>query len=306
MESKSIPTNNYEIPSEVYDAIERVVKERLNEGRFGYDHSKLITLQLEINDSFVKGTNQFKREDTREAQQSKVTESLLTKLESSTEPSKYNLSYEEWRMRKITEERLKKRLIMEYLKDVQSRREIQSKIEEEVEEEKMRKVHEWNEEKRQEARQRLKEFQERKRELERTSHDRRVQAEEEFKNWLRENFVQLREAKRLEKAAQRLERDRFIQAQNNAIERKQKAEEAYQKWLRDKSRQRSGSCITRDNRKPRRTAKSPLLLAYGKNRIGKFVEIPITNIQIDSTAQTPSKESISHEEMFHDYLSDSY
>ena len=183
-----------DLPSATLYVIDKMARLRVRELGFGYDHSELLNLERVIREPFKEGGDHLKTRQERDVPEEVFISRLRAKLlRDKPAQQGQKLTFEQWKLKKEAEARIKNKLIEEAIRATER---------EETEGE--RPVETWSLAKREEARRRLEDFQERKRLLELATD--RPAAELVFKAWLKANFVQLREAKRLEKIAQMSEK----------------------------------------------------------------------------------------------------
>jgi len=179
-----------DLPPTTLYVIDKMTRLRVRDLGFGYDHSELLSLERVLREPFKEGGDHLKTRQEREVSE----EAFISKLRAKLVPDRrglqgHKLTFEQWKLKKEAEARIKNKLIEEAIRATER---------EETEEEQS--LEAWSFAKRDEARRRLLEFQEKKLQLQ-ASPDRPA-AESAFKAWLKANFVQLREAKRLERMAQ--------------------------------------------------------------------------------------------------------
>lgn len=179
-----------DLPPTTLYVIDKMARLRVRDLGFGYDHSELLSLERVLREPFKEGGDHLKTRQEREVSE----EAFISKLRAKLVPDRrglqgHKLTFEQWKLKKEAEARIKNKLIEEAIRATER---------EETEEEQS--LEAWSFAKRDEARRRLLEFQEKKLQLQ-ASPDRPA-AESAFKAWLKANFVQLREAKRLERMAQ--------------------------------------------------------------------------------------------------------
>lgn len=183
-----------DLPSTTLYVIDKMTRLRVRNLGFGYDHSELLSLERVLKEPFKEGSDHLKTRQERDVSEEVFISRLRAKLvQDKRTPQGQKLTFEQWKLKKEAETRIKHKLIEEAIRATER---------EETEEEKA--VEAWSFAKREEARRRLLEFQEKKLQLQRSPD--RPAAESAFKAWLKANFVQLREAKRLERMARMSEK----------------------------------------------------------------------------------------------------
>ena len=283
-----------EVPEKTLYLIDKMVRLRTKEAKFGFDHSEVLNLERELLEPFVEGTNELKV-DRGELDESQFSKKLLERLShtvpGSTSPG---LNFEDWKRKKEAEMRLKTKLIEDAIQE-----EVQKRIDQEEDrqhkiEESQRKTEEWTRQKDLEAKLRYQENEQRRLESEQLADERKRQGEDQFKKWLKENFLKLRESKHQEKVTQKTEQLKAAERLRQEEERRWQCEQQFQQWLHRKNAQMNcstGSVVS----KPGRT-KKPIMLAYSPNRKLKGSSSP-------TSLDNPSKYTTSEVDLVRDLSS---
>ncbi|CAG9328606.1 unnamed protein product [Blepharisma stoltei] len=257
-------------------AIDKAVRERMQQGLFGYDHSQLIVVEMELQKNLLKE----KGPKSPEAAEALVNRMLLEKLEASEKQNPgRKLDYENWKRKKDAEGRLKKKLTSEVLgiEKEQEIIEINEKMTHEAESSK--KVKEWARAKRKEERQKRREKLIQEKIVEESKNKKREEANAHYREWLRDSLMKLKEQKKRERAERKtkaaLEREIERQKEENKI----KAELAYQEWLINKL---SKTEPNTPEIYPEPKIKKPTMLAYSPNK----QKIPVIQNSYDEYSES--------------------
>lgn len=181
-----------DLPHTTLYVIDKMTRLRVRSLRFGYDHSELLNVERVLREPFKEGSDHLKTRADREVSEVDIVTKLRQNLHKPPPPSP-KLTFEQWKLKKEAEARIKSKLIEEAVK-----------VSERQETEEEKGMEAWSAEKREEARSLLLEFQQRKSQFDRS--EEKPAAQEEFKTWVKTNFIQLREAKRLERTARMSEK----------------------------------------------------------------------------------------------------
>ena len=287
------PSQETEVPERTLYLIDKLVRLRTKEAKFGFDHSEVLNLEREMLEPFVAGTNDLKPDRGEGLNEGQFSKKLMERL-SRTVPGTQSpqLHFDEWKRKKEAEIRLKKKLIDDAAQEEAQKRIEQAEAQERRIEESQRKAVEWEAQKRQEAKQRELEVQAKQHKEEEHKERQKTNAEEQFKTWLRGNFMKLKETKRMEKAELRTEALRAAERQRLDEERKWQCEQQFQDWVRRKTSQmnRSISSVISKADKP----KKPIMLAYSPNRRLKTTSSPTS--QDNPSKYTSSEADLVQEE----------
>lgn len=175
-ESKS----NEDLSKIQYD-IDKVVREKLKKGLFGYSNSKFITLYKQFKGKFQSLTsNAF------------IIEKLKQKLGEKTK----GIPFEYWLLQKEAEDRIKNRLKMEILKKQQKFETVKEHDKQEKYAERQRKVQNWLTRKKKEAKNRERKCKKNQDIIAKIQKDKENKAQEEYNNWLNKKIrIQKSESK---------------------------------------------------------------------------------------------------------------
>lgn len=293
------PSQETEVPERTLYLIDKLVRLRTKEAKFGFDHSEVLNIEREMLDPFVEGTNDLKPDRSEGLSEAQFSKKLMERL-SRTVPGNQSpqLNFDDWKRKKEAEIRLKRKLIDDAAQEEAQKRIEETEAQERRIEESQRKAAQWEAQKRQEAKQRELETQAVQRKEKEKKGQKQAKAEEQFKTWLRENFTKLKEKKRMEKAEQRTEAMRAAEKQRLEEERKWQCEQQFQDWLRRKAAQmsRSVSSVISKPEKP----KKPIMLAYSPNRRLKTTSSPTsqdnpskyTSSEVDLVQEPSSTEPV--------------
>ena len=229
------------------------MRDRLKEGMFGYDYSQLLALQLEM---YEQTPNQISNEEEK-----KLSEILLQKLNTQTQPK--NLSFEEWKRRKDTEDRIRKKLIIQAIEEKYEQKFKEANEHYLMQEKAQQSVVEWHYRKMKEAQQKKKESMFSQTTQLKQQEDKKRVASEEYKYWLLKSLKNLKQQQKQQKQQKKKEKQLKAQQAKLAEERKQEAQQAFKEWLKHKNRHQT----SRSKRSSRQTRpKKPVMLAYSPNR----------------------------------------
>lgn len=90
------------------------MRKRIKRGPFGYEHSQYISLEQDMQEPFSQGSNNFKSFDEKVKEQSEFPLKLMQRLaKAADKDSDKKLSFEDWKRRKATEQRIKRKLVMD-------------------------------------------------------------------------------------------------------------------------------------------------------------------------------------------------
>lgn len=241
---KSHPTQRsdcisiHELPAEVCYGIDKTVRQRLKEGLFGYDHSQLIALELEIRDSFKKNTTKFKTEEDRKAEEEIISQVLVQRLAEVVDKNRpKKMSYEEWKRKKATEERLKKRLLVDALQYEYEKKIIEEEQVRQKQESSSKKIREWDIRKKLETGRKAQEEAATQAKMKEEENRRKEAAEMKFKEWLKDNVSKLKSDKRKEREEKK-QQERLKKKYERELElKKRRSEIEFQLWVEKKNKE---------------------------------------------------------------------
>lgn len=262
----------HELPADICYGIDKTVRQRMSEGLFGYDHSQLIALELEIRDSFKKSTTIFKTEEDRKAEEDQIAQNLGQRLAEVADKNRTKkMSYEEWKRKKATEERLRKRLLVDALQYEYEKKIIEEEQERQKQEMASKRMREWNIRKKHETmRKQQEEAQIQAEKIEREN-QRKEQAEKQFRNWLREHVEKMRQDK-IRAKEEKIQQDKIRKKQERELEiKKKRSEIEVQLWLERKYKEQEEreemDRLQSTDRKYEPKRKKHIILAYSPNKI---------------------------------------
>lgn len=264
-------------------SVDKVVRDRLRTGgRFGFDNSEVLRLELQ-------GVEEFQESDGKQ---------LAERLSAATTRSQSRpLSYDDWKERKEAESRLKSKLLRSLhssdqgalLRSSQTHRELES----------THKLALWEEAKRKEAQERRSESRKR---AEREDADRRRKQEKgaaAYQAWLQASLSKLQTQKAQEAQQRRLNKQQARLEAAQSSHRQKAIEARYQEWLQSKM-VRKAPPSKPDT--PRYRLRLPVMLAYSPNR-PKQTSSPsfVTSSQASlQAALVPEESEESPESSLHD------
>ena len=289
-----------EVPERRLYMIDKLVRLRAKEAKFGFDHSEVLNLERELLEPFMVGTNTLKPEPTEGVNDAQFSKQLFDKL-SKTVPGTHSpqLKFDEWKRKKEAEMRLKTKLIEDAIQQEVQKRIAEDEVRERHTEESQQKIAEWNYQKQIEAKRKALKQEENRRAEQEHKDKQKAKAEEQFKEWLRDNFMKLKEQKRMEKAEHRSEELRAVERQRLEEERKWLCEQQFQAWVRRKASVMNNRSTSSMLSKPSK-AKKPIMLAYSPNRRLKTSSSPTsmdnpskyTTSEIDVIPEPSSTEEV--------------
>ena len=103
-----------------YYTIDKTVRNRMRAQPFGFDYSEVLNLEVDLREKSSKQGRVFASKPPKDLGQE-----LVNRLSSNTDPTqkpKRRLTFDEWKRKKTTEARLKKRLIEESVRNEYKRR----------------------------------------------------------------------------------------------------------------------------------------------------------------------------------------
>jgi hypothetical protein len=262
----------HELPADICYGIDKTVRQRMSEGSFGYDHSQLIALELEIRDSFKKSTTVFKTEEDRKAEEEQIAQNLAQRLAEVADKNRTKkMSYEEWKRKKATEERLRKRLLVDALQYEYEKKIIEEEQERQKQDVMSKRMREWNIRKKHEIMRKQQEEAQAQAEQIEKENQRKEQAEKQFKNWLREHVEKMRHDK-IKAKEERQQQEKIRKKHERELEiKKKRSEIEVQLWLERKSKEQEEreemERFQSTYRKYEPKRKKHIILAYSPNKI---------------------------------------
>ncbi|OMJ89048.1 hypothetical protein SteCoe_8871 [Stentor coeruleus] len=183
-ESKS----NDDLSKIQYD-IDKVVRQTLKKGLFGYNNSKLINLHKQFN----KKSQSFANDDF-----------IIEKLKQKIDEKPKGIPFEYWLLQKEAEDRIKNRLKMKILKKQHKFKLVKEHNKLKKCAERQLKVQNWLTRKKKEAKKKEKIMKKDKHMIERIQKDKENKAQEEYSNWLNKK-IQMEKEKEKSKKIQKKE-----------------------------------------------------------------------------------------------------
>jgi hypothetical protein len=211
-----------EIPLEVQYKIDKAVRDRLKDGYFGYDHSQLLGLRVQNTQTSL------------ELDESSIRNLLIPNIYENQFYTK--LSYQQWKRKKETEDRIKNNLKMKLYREFYEQDLIKQQNDEEKLIESQKKVKSW-------LRNKIKQSAKHKREIIREKYlqeeikkEKDIKADENYRNWLREKLIKANEEILRKKKLNKKRRELRKKEKEKEIELKLQREQVYQEWLMSKSK----------------------------------------------------------------------
>ena len=172
-------------------------------------------------------------------------------------------SYSNWVKRKKFEERYKYALMMQALKDKHEKELLEQQEKDEKISENTKKIRNWEQQKIIEIMRNKQIKKYKQHEIEVMKQQKRKEAEDNYKQWLRNNMVKLKE----EKKQKRLENLKKLQQEKEKEEKaeeiKKQTAENFRKWVKEKKKAKKPSKTSTKNQIK---LKKPIMLAYSPNR----------------------------------------
>lgn len=211
--------------------MDKLIRDRLKKGSYGYDHSKLLNLRQDLgeNSQILNDSSQFIQK---------------LKQESSLKPS--GMSHNDWLRKKNAAERIKNKIKIQIQRAYTENQLRDDQIEEENKLESQFEVEKWikSKAKQQKMEKKLKKKEKMQKVMEEKGKER--MAEDAYRAWLKGKIMEQgieneRRKKERKEEKVRMEQDRIREA-----EFKLKCEQAYQEWL-EKSKGSSRHSFSRKN-----------------------------------------------------------
>jgi hypothetical protein len=208
--------------------MDKLIRERLKKGSFGYNNSKLLNLQQDLkeNSDFLNNSS-----------------SLMQKLKEESNARPSGMTYSDWLRQKTAAERIKNKLKVKIKRAETENMLKQEQIDEEVFLENQVAVQRWMKKKQKEAFRAKKEKKKEKSEKNREKNVKNAQGEEAYRNWLREKIREECTEYEKKKKETKEEKKKIAQDKLREAEFKLRCEQAYQEWLEKVKAGRN--CISR-------------------------------------------------------------
>lgn len=204
----------------MYD-LDKVIREKLRKGSFGYNNSKLIALHQEFKENSQLLNN---------------SDFMIKKLKQKINEQPKGIPYDYWLLQKEAEDRMKGRLKLKIMQSQYESQLMKEQTDEEKHLENQLKVRKWLRSKQKEERKRKKSVKKEKGLKEQIEKDKEAKAQEGYRNWLKEKMIRESEESKMRKKVRKEERKKLQEEKERQIELKLQSEQAYEEWLLSKSR----------------------------------------------------------------------
>ena len=198
----------------MHNRIDKAVRERLREGYFGYDHSQFLALQVESN------------ERSLELNDSSFTKLLAQRINQNQ--NEHKISYQEWKRKKETEDRIKRNLKMKVLREYYEETLMKEQNDEEKIVEGKKHVRQWLKHKIHQSKRRVKALRREKIIQEEIQKEKEQKAKENYRNWLKEKMIKENEEHILRNELNKKKRVDMQKEKEREIELKLQSEQAFQ------------------------------------------------------------------------------
>ena len=172
-------------------------------------------------------------------------------------------SFKQWVRKKQFENKIKKNLIMKALKNKYESELLKEQDREEKYTENAKRIREWETQKIYEYNKKIVDKRAIKIEKEQIENMKRKEAEDKYREWLKNNMIKLKEEKKKLKQKRLKELEEKKKKEEKEEEIKQKSKENFKKWLKNKKKQNNPQSARIQH--PIKS-KKPIMLAYSPNR----------------------------------------
>ena len=245
----------------MHNRIDKAVRERLREGYFGYDHSQFLALQVESN------------ERSLELNDSSFTKLLAQRINQNQ--NEHKISYQEWKRKKETEDRIKRNLKMKVLREYYEETLMKEQNDEEKIVEGKKHVRQWLKHKIHQSKRRVKALRREKIIQEEIQKEKEQKAKENYRNWLKEKMIKENEEHILRNELNKKKRVDMQKEKEREIELKLQSEQAFQEWLHRKSKSNSKYNTSRleSSRRSYTRSRKPLKQLSSQNELSQRLQI---------------------------------
>ena len=213
---KEIGSRTSKLSQDSQYAIDKVVRERLKEGSFGYDNSQLLQLESQL------------RKDPK-GKEENINQLLLEKLETPQARSQ-KMSYDDWLRHKAAEDRLKKQLMIPIYEYEWEQELLERQDKEMKKSESTKRVTEWFKKKQTELAHSHKAKRKEKMSRIRVKQQQRREAEIVYKQWLKQSLHKMRVDQKQQKQSKKLEERKNREIEAEEMRKKQEAEVKFHEW----------------------------------------------------------------------------
>ena len=258
------------------------MRDRLREGSFGYDHSQILGLHLEGNDLSSELTDQA------------FSKLLIQKVRE--HKTDHKMTYQEWKRKKDTEDRIRRNLKMKFLRNYYEETLVKEQNDEERHLEGKKKVREWMLQKYKESKGSGKGQVHDKSANEELEREKIQKTDENYRNWLREKLGKANQEK-IERRRKR--RRECLRQKEREIELKLRSEQAVQQWLHSKSKASSRGSTIRMKRKSQSKTRNPLKVLSSQHDYNQRVQIK--EVKYNKSTRPPLHRAAIHIEEFNSF-----
>ncbi|OMJ84513.1 hypothetical protein SteCoe_14316 [Stentor coeruleus] len=205
--------NTEEFPAGLMYDLDKIIREKLRKGSFGYNNSKLIALHQEFKENSQLLNN---------------SDFMTKKLKQKINEQPKGIPYDFWLQQKEAEDRMKSRLKLKIMESQYESQLMKEQTEDEKHMENQLKVRKWLRSKQKEERKRKKSVKKEKGLKEQIEKDKETKAQEGYRNWLKEKMIRESEESKMRKKIRKEERKKLQEEKERQVELKLQREQTYE------------------------------------------------------------------------------